>query len=234
MLAPQNIYDKSCKLTCIHLSRLNKSVATKVLKSNQDATSRQQASQHLIDYLCDRCHINHVSVIVHNRPRQKISNGVVHGRYIRYVSSQCIEIYNLTAVKQQQISISSFYDTLLHEFMHHYDTEYLRFPDSPHTAGFYKRILDLKKQIIMKITDLICITLKKGLLNCVLPCNDEVAKIITKWVLVTPEVKNEDPSDSLSDIIVIIPFDDHPVTFRLTTGVGLSGMSNTCLDITEI
>ena len=58
-----------------------------------------------------------------------------------------ITIYNKTAVKGDVISIKAFYDTLLHEFIHHYDYEVLKLDRSIHSAGFYKRISDLKNKL---------------------------------------------------------------------------------------
>jgi len=52
-------------------------------------------------------------------------------------------IYNTTAKTGKSVSIKSFADTPLREFIHHYDTRYLKIK-SAHTAGFYKRISSLK------------------------------------------------------------------------------------------
>jgi len=43
--------------------------------------------------------------------------------------------------------IKTFINTLLHEFMHHYDYYYLRLPDSVHCKGFEARIRDLRKKL---------------------------------------------------------------------------------------
>ena len=43
--------------------------------------------------------------------------------------------------------IRTFINTLLHEFMHHYDYYYLRLPDSVHCKGFESRIRDLRSKL---------------------------------------------------------------------------------------
>ena len=49
-------------------------------------------------------------------------------------------IYNTTTKTKKTIAIKTFYETLLHEFIHHYDIVGLKLGDSLHTSGFYKRI----------------------------------------------------------------------------------------------
>ena len=51
-----------------------------------------------------------------------------------------IRIYNLTAIRQQVLSPKVFLETLLHEWVHHYDFAGLRLDRSPHTSGFYARV----------------------------------------------------------------------------------------------
>ena len=48
---------------------------------------------------------------------------------------------------QVPCDIRTFINTLLHEFMHHYDFYYLRLPDSVHCKGFESRIRDLRKKL---------------------------------------------------------------------------------------
>ena len=56
------------------------------------------------------------------------------------VSDARIRIYHRTAVRQQVITPKVFLNTLLHEWVHHFDFAGLRLPRSPHTAGFYARL----------------------------------------------------------------------------------------------
>ena len=61
--------------------------------------------------------------------------------------SMVITLFNKTAVKRQIVAIKTLADTLLHEFIHHYDYTRLNLGASPHTAGFYRRIGDLKTKL---------------------------------------------------------------------------------------
>jgi len=55
-----------------------------------------------------------------------------------------IKIYNLTAVRQQPRAPLGALTTLLHEWLHHYDTERLRIA-TIHTSGFYSRLKELRE-----------------------------------------------------------------------------------------
>ena len=59
-----------------------------------------------------------------------------------------IVISNKTAIREAVLAPKTFLDTLIHEFMHHYDYEVLKFPKSLHTAGFYYRLGDVMKKLI--------------------------------------------------------------------------------------
>ena len=51
-----------------------------------------------------------------------------------------IRIYHRTARLKKVISPKVFLNTVLHEWVHHYDFAGLRLARSPHTAGFYTRL----------------------------------------------------------------------------------------------
>lgn len=63
---------------------------------------------------------------------------------VYYPKTKKISIQNLTAVRGQILAPKTFLDTLLHEWMHHYDYEQLKLR-SIHTRGFYERIRSLKE-----------------------------------------------------------------------------------------
>jgi hypothetical protein len=56
------------------------------------------------------------------------------------VSRARIRIYHRTAVRGQVVAPKVFLNTLLHEWVHHFDFAALRLGRSPHTAGFYARL----------------------------------------------------------------------------------------------
>ena len=119
-----------------------------------DDGDREQRSQDLLDYLCDEFRIPHVKVIVADKPR-KVSMGgrkTTHG-FINVAGygdrnvSKYINVYNYTAKTHKVVAIKTFTGTLLHEFMHHYDLQYLKLDKTLHTAGFYTRISDLQRKL---------------------------------------------------------------------------------------
>ena len=119
-----------------------------------DDGGREQRSQDLLDYLCDEFNIPHVKVIVADKPR-KVSMGgrkTTHG-FIKVAGygdrnvSKYINVYNYTAKTHKVVAIKTFTGTLLHEFMHHYDLQYLKLDKTLHTAGFYTRISDLQRKL---------------------------------------------------------------------------------------
>jgi len=53
-----------------------------------------------------------------------------------------------TAVRRQVFAFKTYLNTLVHEFMHHYDHRCLQLDASFHTRGFYQRVRDLVDQLI--------------------------------------------------------------------------------------
>lgn len=141
-------YEISNKHMAVRLNTFNKDYASNLLMYND----RVKYANTLLTYLCKRFKISLPQLFICNEPRPKKKSGTTHGYYKRIGynnsrSASCIVIYNLTSVQKKEISILSFYDTLIHEFMHHYDYEVLKLKDSKHTSGFYKRISDLKDKL---------------------------------------------------------------------------------------
>lgn len=130
----------------VRLSRFVKKYSQKVLSSTEDEKTRQKCSQELMDYLCEKFGIEHVEVFVSSGKRRTKGNGQVYGYYM--VNQKKIVLYNTTAKTGQPVAIKTFFDTLIHEFIHHYDHQVLKLDYSMHTSGFYKRIDDLKKKLV--------------------------------------------------------------------------------------
>lgn len=53
-----------------------------------------------------------------------------------------------TAVRRQVIAFKTYLNTMVHEFMHHYDHRRLQLGASFHTRGFYQRVRELVGQLI--------------------------------------------------------------------------------------
>ena len=143
-------YEKSNSILEVTLKRFSSSYSHDFLSSDTSIKDREKRAQKLVNYLCDKFGIPSCNVIVSNKPQlHNTRNGKlskkVYGRYLINLST--IEIFNLTAMTKKPVAINTMYDTLLHEFMHHYDFTKLKLTDSPHTKGFYMRISDLKEKL---------------------------------------------------------------------------------------
>ncbi len=59
-----------------------------------------------------------------------------------------IRVYHRTAMRGQVVSASAFTNTLLHEWVHHFDFAGLGLRRSPHTAGFFSRLRQLHSLVL--------------------------------------------------------------------------------------
>jgi hypothetical protein len=53
-----------------------------------------------------------------------------------------------TAVRRKVFAFLTFFDTVVHEFMHHFDDRKLRLARSFHTRGFYLRVRALREALL--------------------------------------------------------------------------------------
>lgn len=145
MIGKDKSYIKSNEIIEVKLKAFKNSFSKDIILCGESITDRQKVSQKCLNYLCDKFKIEKVKLTVLNKPQRKKANGKTLGFYT--VGRNHITIYNLTATTQKTVSIKTFYDTLLHEFMHHYDYKVLKLENSLHTSGFYQRISDLKNKL---------------------------------------------------------------------------------------
>lgn len=138
-------YEKSNSVEQVRLNRFDKQYLTKLLNASETSTNRNLLGQSLLDYLCGKFNIPRCFLEVRDIPRPSRGRGQLHGVY--RVNTHHIVVYNITAKTKRPIAIKTFTDTLLHEFMHHYDYKVLKLVDSKHTSGFYKRIGDLRQKL---------------------------------------------------------------------------------------
>ena len=114
---------------------------------NSDATlKRQKLALELCDELCDLAGIDICNVkITEVKQAHKKSRGrVVYKQYGYYKPGEkYIYINNRTAVRGQILASKTFLNTLLHEWMHHYDSCKLKL-ESIHSTGFYLRLKSLE------------------------------------------------------------------------------------------
>lgn len=149
-LAARRNYSRSNKITTVAVkpSRLALKLTANLLKS-EGAHRRQYISQKLLNELSQLTNINPVKVdIADTKQIHRKRNGRLSMKQygIYRPLEQLIVIQNKTAVRGQALAAKSFVDTLLHEWVHHYDTEKLRL-NSIHTKGFYARLTDLKTKL---------------------------------------------------------------------------------------
>src|ERR671936_464385 len=133
----------------------SKGVALAILDETT-ALGRQRRGQELLDVLDEAAGLPPCKLTVVDRPQQhRTRSGKLemktYGYYrIAWESSPqrgTIRIYNLTAIRQQVLSPKVFLETLLHEWVHHYDFTGLQLDRSPHTSGFFARIRDLAETL---------------------------------------------------------------------------------------
>lgn len=140
-----DLYNKSNGITEVQYLRFSKDEYRKLLNCGTSYKERLKYGQKLLNYLCDKYSIPRCHLRVADKPQLSFSDGKTLGRY--YPKIYKIEIFNLTAKTHKVVSIKTFANTLIHEFIHHYDIEKLGFGKSPHTKGFYLRISDLERKL---------------------------------------------------------------------------------------
>ena len=100
--------------------------------------------QQLYDHLNDHYELPKNKVVV-NGSRTDARGGDTHGYY--RVGSGHTRIYPYTKVRKQVVANKTFLNTVIHEWMHHYDYNGINLQKSIHTSGFFKRIGTLNDQL---------------------------------------------------------------------------------------
>jgi hypothetical protein len=128
-------------------------LAAAVLSSGDEAADRRRAGLELIAALNASAGLPECELVVADRRQVHQHNGQklqsrTYGYYRCWfeggkVSRSRIRIYHRTAVRQQVTTAKVFLNTLIHEWVHHYDFAGLGMARSPHTAGFYARLRTL-------------------------------------------------------------------------------------------
>ena len=132
-------------------------LALRLLSAGDDHRERRRLGQMLADELSAAGDLPRVEIVVADRAQVHEHDGRrlqsrTYGYYRCWfaegrVSRARIRIYHRTAVRQQVISPKVFLNTLLHEWVHHWDFAGLGLPRSPHTAGFYARLRALAEAL---------------------------------------------------------------------------------------
>ena len=137
-------YELSNKIESVNYNRFNKTYYNNLHKS-KTIKERLYSSNELINYLCGKYKIvaPQIKIIDNNQPHNNRGHKCGDYNVNRYV----IRIWNKTAILGKEVSIKQFINTLLHEFIHHYDYKVLKLNDSIHSKGFYMRLSDLEKKL---------------------------------------------------------------------------------------
>jgi|GEM_PF-3134408 hypothetical protein len=144
----------------IHQARIEPTVGerelTRKLIAADGAGTREAYGQKLLSAMCIRLRITPVRlhVLDKNQPHKKSGGRLAYKEYgAYYLEDQVIQIANLTAVRGKVVAGKTFFDTLIHEFMHHFDRKFLKIASTPHSPGFYNRIDNLKQKLLGKGPD---------------------------------------------------------------------------------
>lgn len=143
-------YEKSNKVTEVNFLISDESfdITQKIIKS-VDVDVRQELSTELLDELCDLAKIDivEVQILAQNQKHRKKNGRIVMRQYGYYQpDSRTITITNQTAARGAPLAGKTFLNTLLHEWMHHYDTFALKII-TIHSKGFYARLSHIEKQL---------------------------------------------------------------------------------------
>ncbi|PIR66391.1 MAG: hypothetical protein COU51_03875 [Parcubacteria group bacterium CG10_big_fil_rev_8_21_14_0_10_36_14] len=119
------------------------------LLESSNEFDRQRFGEALLDELSDLAKIDIVELKISNTKQyhKRYQNKIVSKQYGYYKpNANYIFIYNRTAVQGKNLAPKTFLDTLLHEWLHHYDFKKLGL-NSIHSSGFYKRLGHLKEML---------------------------------------------------------------------------------------
>ena len=156
---PDETYRRSQRATGLPVrpSVTARGLAERILHSGEDARERRRLAQLLVDELSAEAGLSRVEVAVADKPQVHEHDGQrlqskTYGYYRCWfedgrVSRARIRIYHRTARLQKVITAKVFLNTLLHEWVHHFDFDGLRLPRSPHTSGFYARLRALAEAL---------------------------------------------------------------------------------------
>lgn len=142
-----NNYQKSNSILKVNFKLSNEDkILAKDLLAVTDHRERNTLGEQLLGSLSTVAKISPVKLKVSDtRQWHKKRGGRVvfklHGYY--RPKSAYIYIQNLTSIRGRPLAPKTFLNTLLHEWLHHYDTEKLKL-QSIHTKGFYLRLSSLK------------------------------------------------------------------------------------------
>lgn len=114
-----------------------------------DKGAVREATQAILDLLCDAAGIPRATLKLKDTAYAKFRGGkAVWKLYGTCERDGTITVAFKTAVRRQVFAFRTFFTTVVHEFMHHYDDRKLRLAASFHTSGFYHRVRGLRNRLL--------------------------------------------------------------------------------------
>lgn len=150
--AKKRVYRRSDEIHSIRLSQAGplRPLTVKLEKAlkREDKQLARLLCQHIADGITSDLKVPKVRVdVLAVRPHDEKSE--LHGLYSRQEGHRAnIRLWIRTAERKNIVAFRTFLRTLLHELCHHFDYELLKFSDSLHTEGFYKRLSSLFNQLV--------------------------------------------------------------------------------------
>ena len=117
--------------------------ALRMALAGEDDAGIGRTSQRVVDTLCDAVSLPRIPVRVGGRR-------LVRGKIEYYgfcARNGWMTLYSRTARRNLVVAFKTYLNTLVHEYMHHYDWHALRI-ESMHTSGFYQRVGHLYRRIL--------------------------------------------------------------------------------------
>ncbi len=114
-----------------------------------DREKVRESCQELLRLLADAAEIEPPTFRLQDTAYAKFRGGrAVWKLYGTCAPDGTITVAYKTAVRRKVFAFLTFFDTVVHEFMHHFDARALRLAPSFHTRGFYLRVRSLRDSLL--------------------------------------------------------------------------------------
>lgn len=115
----------------------------------EDREKVRESCQGMLDLLADAAGIDRPTFKLKDTAYAKFRSGrAVWKLYGTCDPDGTITVAYKTAVRRQVFAFKTFFDTVVHEFMHHLDARKLRLTRSFHTRGFFLRVRALREALL--------------------------------------------------------------------------------------
>lgn len=114
-----------------------------------DKSRVKETTQLILDLLCEAARIPPARLKIKDTAYARFrGRKAVWKLYGTCERDGTITVAFRTAVRRQVFAFRTFLNTVVHEFMHHYDHRRLGLAVSFHTSGFYRRVQDLYRKLL--------------------------------------------------------------------------------------